>query len=88
MSVTISDYEFDYVLYDPDRDVLNLGIDDRRGIAEPDTPEGHFWVYDSDEVIGLVLIDPRKKLEREGGIYLTLPSGERVRAVEAEPEVA
>ena len=29
--------------------------------------------------VGLILVDPREQLEREGAVFVSLPSGERVR---------
>ena len=92
MTVKIGDYEFDSVSYDSRGDILVLSMGDglREGVADGDTPEGHAWFYpddESDEVIGLMLLGVKGQIHTAGGIYVTLPSGERVHATEAEEAV-
>lgn len=83
MNVRVGPYHFDSVAYDDDRDVMNLAVNGSSGAAE-ETPEHHFWFWDGERLAGLVLQDVRDQMTREGGIFVTLPSGERVRATDAE----
>jgi hypothetical protein len=92
MTVKIGQHEFDSVYYDADGDILDLSMGDgmRDGVANGDTPEGHAWFYpddESDEVVGLMLLGAMDQIRREGGIYVTLPSGERIHATQAEEAV-
>ncbi|HWO15303.1 MAG TPA: DUF2283 domain-containing protein [Solirubrobacterales bacterium] len=75
MSVTIAGTEFDCVEYDARGDVLYLSVGEPR---EPTrtlaTTEGHAVDYGSDgSVIGMVLLNVRWTLERDGALTVTLP---------------
>ena len=51
------------------------------------TPEGDIWSYDEHgRPTGVTVIEPRARLERDGAVHITLPSGERERlqGIEAE----
>lgn len=82
MSITVGPYEFTNVEYDADNDILFASIGRPGPGFGEGTPEGHtFLTEDDDErVIGLDLFYPRRILEEEGSIHVTLPSGERVEA--------
>jgi uncharacterized protein YuzE len=86
MTVTIAGIEFDQHEYDKRGDVLYLSV----GIpSEPAstiaTPEGHAIDYDaSGAVIGMVLVNVRSFLERDGAVTVTFPPG-RVEAARIEP---
>lgn len=86
MSVTIAGIAFDQHEYDERGDVLYLSIgpaqEASRTIA---TPEGHAIDYDeSGAVIGMVLVNVRLLLERDGAVTVTLPA-DRVVAAQIEP---
>jgi hypothetical protein len=85
VSVRVGRYTFRYVTYDASSDVLDAAIDGPRpGRREP-TPEEHVWRFDDrDRFFGLSLRNVRNQLEREGGVFVTLPSGERERVAGAE----
>jgi hypothetical protein len=88
-SVAIGPHRFDRALYDPDRDILDLSLEARRGgVGGEDTPEGHMWFSRDDEICGVQFVEPRRQLERDGGIFVTLPDGNRVRAEAAEALIA
>jgi hypothetical protein len=51
----------------------------RRGARER-TPEAHYLRFDDrGRLSGIILMNPREQLEREGAVYLSLPEGDRVR---------
>jgi hypothetical protein len=85
MSVRIGPYTFRYVTYDASSDVLDAALEaPRPGRREP-TPEAHVWRFDDrDRFFGVSLVNAREQLEREGGVYVTLPSGARERVSGAE----
>lgn len=86
MSITIAGITFDRHEYDDRGDVLYLGIgparEPHRTIA---TAEGHAIDYDeSGAVIGMVLVNVRHLLRRDGMLTLTVPP-EHVSAAAIEP---
>jgi len=87
MSVTIGDITFDRVEYDADADVLYLHIGDPSRAANFDeTPEGHAIRFDRDgNVVGLTLVRPKRLLERDGELRVTLPVPRDVSAEELAP---
>jgi hypothetical protein len=92
MSLRAGRYTFSHVTYDPPSDVLYAAIGSPRpGRREP-TPESHYLRFDGrGRLAGVILMNPREQLEREGGVFLSLPEGDRVRvqgveAVVREPE--
>jgi uncharacterized protein YuzE len=75
MTVHVGPYEFDYVSYDKDGDVLYL----RRGPEKTatdtfGTPEGHAVRLDDHEVIGITIVNAKWLRERDGGLNVTVPS--------------
>lgn len=89
MTVTIAGIGFDRHEYDARGDVLYLSV----GSAEPPartiaTPEGHAVDYDdSGAVIGIVLVNVRFLLDRDGELVVTLPP-DHVVAAKIEPALA
>jgi uncharacterized protein YuzE len=81
MTITIAGTSFDESEYDARGDVLYLSAGAPREAARTvATSEGHAIDYDeTGAVIGLVLVNVRRILEREGAITLTRPA-ERLEA--------
>jgi hypothetical protein len=80
VSLRAGPYTFNHVTYDPPSDVLYAAIDRPRPGTREKTPEEHILRFDSrGEFFGVILVGPREQMEREGGVYLSLPSGDRVR---------
>lgn len=80
MSLRAGPYTFNHVTYDPPSDVLYAAIDRPRSGTREKTPEQHILRFDSrGEFFGVILVGPREQMEREGAVYLSLPSGDRVR---------
>lgn len=75
MKIVIAGIEFDHFHYDDRGDVLYLSVGRSREPADAfETPEGHNVEYDEHgRVVGLVLLNVRWTLEREGELRLTLP---------------
>ena len=87
MSVTIGEITFDRVKYDADADVLYLHVGDpSRAVDFDETPEGHAVRFDGDgNLVGLTLVRPKRLLERDGELRVTLPLPRDVPAEELAP---
>lgn len=81
MSLHAGPYQFRHVTYDAPSDVVYAALEAPRPSARQErTAEGHILRFDDEgEFFGIVLVDPRAQLERDGAVYLVLPSGDRVR---------
>jgi uncharacterized protein YuzE len=86
VSVTIAGITFDSHEYDDRGDVLYLSVGAPREAARTvATPEGHAVDYDeAGAVIGMVLVNVRFLLERDGAVTVTMPP-DRVVAAQIEP---
>ena len=75
MTITIFGTTFNQHEYDDRGDVLYLSVGDPQESARTfATPEGHAVDYDeSDRVIGMVLVNVRYLLERDGEVKVTWP---------------
>lgn len=80
MSLRAGRYTFSHVTYDPPSDVLYAAIGSPRPGSRVQTPESHYLRFDDrDRFSGMILMNPRAQLEREGAVYVSLPEGDRVR---------
>ena len=87
MSITIGGIEFDHHSYDERGDVLYLTVGEPRIPAETDaTPEGHAVDVDGN-VIGMVLVNVRYLLDRDGELKITRPEG-HIRPEQLAPALA
>ncbi|MEA2186215.1 MAG: hypothetical protein QOK16_1226 [Solirubrobacteraceae bacterium] len=86
MNVTIAGTTFDQHEYDERGDVLYLSAGAPRTATRTiATPEGHAVDYDeSGAVIGMVLVNARFLLERDGAVTVTIPP-DRVVAAQLAP---
>lgn len=75
MSITIGETVFDGVEYDARGDVLYLSAGTPREPARTlETVEGHAVDYDEEgRMVGMVLLNVRWTLERDGELRVTLP---------------
>jgi uncharacterized protein YuzE len=75
MTINISGINFDHSHYDERGDVLYLSVGEPREPAKAfETSEGHNVEYDEHgNVLGLVLLNVRWTLERDGELKLTWP---------------
>lgn len=88
MSLRAGPYTFSHVTYDPPSDVIYASIGRPRAGRRVETPEAHYLRFDSrDRFSGLILMNPRERLEREGAVYVSLPQGDRVRVQGVESVV-
>lgn len=85
MNVTIAGITFDQHEYDERGDVLYLSAGPPQAATRTvATPEGHALDYDeSGAVIGMVLVNARFFLERDGAVTVTVPP-DRVVAAQLE----
>jgi uncharacterized protein YuzE len=86
MSIRAGSYTFRHVTYDAPSDVLYAAIDAPRPGTRRETPESDVLRFDDrGEFFGVILRNPRARLEREGAVNLTLPTGDlvRVQGIEA-----
>ena len=86
-------YTFHAVTYDPPSDVLHARVSSAEVATRERTDEGDVWGYDADgRPAALTVYEPRERLDRDGVVRITLPSGEleRLQGVEAamRPPVA
>ena len=73
-------YSFPYVSYDPPSDVLYAQLSRAEAARRERTEEGDVWIYDErGRPTGVIVMEPRERLERDGAVYITLPNGERQR---------
>jgi uncharacterized protein YuzE len=80
VSLRAGRYTFSHVTYDPPSDVLYAAIGPPRPGARERTPELHYLRFDDrGRFFGIVFMNPRDQLEQEGGVYVSLPEGDRVR---------
>ncbi len=80
MSLRAGPYTFSHVTYDPPSDVLYAAIGRPRAGSRERTPESHYLRFDGrGRFSGVILMNPREQLERDGAVYLSLPEGDRVR---------
>jgi uncharacterized protein YuzE len=86
MTVTIAGINFDQDEYDEHGDVLYLSVGPPREACRTiATPEGHAVDYDElGAVIGMVLVNARFLLERDGAVTITVPP-DHVAAAHIEP---
>jgi hypothetical protein len=80
VSLRAGPYTFSHVTYDPPSDVVYASIGRPRPGRRVETPESHYLRFDSrDRFSGIIFMNPREQLEREGAVYVSLPEGDRVR---------
>ena len=85
MAIRVGPYTFGNVTYDGPSDVLYASIGELPSSRREKTPEEHLWHFDDrNRFRGITLMSPREQLERDGAVYVSLPSGEleRVQGVE------
>lgn len=75
--IKIGDIKFDHHSYDEDGDVLYLSVGAPQVPAETDaTPEGHAVDFDPEgNVIGMILVNVRWLMDRDGELKITWPDG-------------
>jgi len=85
MGLRVGRHNFAYVTYDASSDVIYAKYDDAPSTRREPSPEGDVWLYGGDgRFHGIALMEPRERLERDGAVYASLPTGERERVVGVE----
>jgi hypothetical protein len=85
MAIRVGPYTFANVTYDRPSDVLYASIGELPSSRRERTPEEHLWHFDDrGRFRGITLMGPREQLERDGAVYVSLPTGEleRVQGIE------
>ncbi len=85
VNVKIGSITFDNANYDAEHDVLYLRVGDPEIGEGETTPEGHVIRYamGTNRIVGITLLGPRRILEREGHLMVTMPE-----AVETSADLA
>ncbi len=81
MTLKVAGIDFDNTTYDDEADVLYLHVGDPASAVDwEDSPEGDGLRYGSDgSVVGITILNARRRLERDGKIVITFPE-QRVEA--------
>jgi hypothetical protein len=80
VSVRSGRFTFGWVTYDPPSDVLHARLSQAPEASRERSPEGDVWSFDDrGRPTGVTVMEPRQRLERDGAVYITLPTGERER---------
>lgn len=88
MSLRAGPYTFSHVTYDPPSDVLYASIGRPRPGRRVETPEADYLRFDGrDRFTGMIVMNPRVRLERDGAVYVSLPQGDRVRVQGVESAI-
>jgi uncharacterized protein YuzE len=87
MALMIGDITFDRVQYDAEADVLYLHVGDPSAAVDFDeTAEGHAVRFDRQgNVIGLMLVRPKRLLEQNGELRVTLAAPSVLQAKDLAP---
>jgi uncharacterized protein YuzE len=74
VEIRIGPITFDHADYDNDGDVLYLHVGEPQVAEGEQTPEGDClrFVPGTDEIIGLTILSPRLRLERDGDLSVTI----------------
>ena len=73
-------HSFAQVTYDPPSDVLYAKLIAAPAVSRERTEDGDVWTFDdSGRPTGVIVMEPGERLERDGAVYVILPSGERER---------
>ena len=85
VSIKIGAIVFEEAMYDAENDVLYLSVGTPEVGEGEATPEGHVIRYapGTDRVVGITLLGPRRILERDGRLAVTMPE-----AVETSTDLA
>jgi len=73
-------HSFPQVTYDPPSDVLYAKLNALEVASRERTEDGDVWTFDDlGRPTGLIVVEPRERLRRDGAVHVFLPSGERER---------
>ena len=82
MGLRLGRHNFTRVVYDESSDVLYASRPGTETVRRETTPEDDIWLFDElDHFIGVRLMEPGERYDRDGAVWVSLPTGERERAV-------
>lgn len=85
MGLRLGRHNFTRVVYDESSDILYATLPGAEPARREETPEEDVWLFDeAGRFIGVRVVEPRVRWERDGAVYVSLPSGERERATGLE----
>ena len=85
MGLRLGRHNFTRVVYDSSSDVLYASLPGTEPVRREPTPEQDVWLFDDrDRFIGVRVLEPRRRWERDGAVWISLPTGERERAAGVE----
>ncbi len=85
MSLRLGRHNFTRVVYDHSSDVLYASVPGAEASRRENTPEQDVWLFDErDRFIGVRILEPRRRWESDGAVWISLPTGERERAAGVE----
>lgn len=81
---------FDHADYDADSDVLYLHVGEPQKAEGEQTPEGHVLRYapGTQEIVGLTVLGPRRILDRDGKLTVTIAEPVEASAEDLAPALA
>lgn len=90
VNIKIGPVLFDHADFDAEHDVLYLHVGEPQEGEGEETPEGHVIRYapGSHRIVGLTMLGPRKILERDGRIVVTIPETIETTAEALAPALA
>ncbi len=90
VNITIGPVSFERADYDAENDVLYLHVGEPQAGEGEETPEGHVVRYESgtSRIVGLTMMGPRRILERDGNLAVTIPETVQTTAEDLAPALA
>jgi uncharacterized protein YuzE len=84
VNLRIGSVIFDHANYDAEHDILYLRVGEPEPGEAEETPEGHAIRYapGTHRIVGLTILGPRRILEREGRLKVTIPETVETRSAE------
>ena len=90
VKITIGTVTFDHADYDAESDVLYLHVGEPQVAEGESTPEGHCLRFapGTTRIVGLTVLSPRRILERDGALTVTIPHPVQASAEDLAPGFA
>ena len=90
VNIRIGPLLFTHADYDSENDVLYLHIAEPVDGEGEETREGHVLRYEpgTDRIVGLTMLGPRRILERDGRIVVTIPEAIETTAKDLAPALS
>lgn len=87
VSIAIGAVVFDHADYDAENDVLYLHVGEPQAGDGEQTPEGHVVRYalGTSRIVGLTMMGPRRILDRDGHLAVTIPETVETTAEDLAP---